>query len=148
MAGSPAGRFRGGGKDQSKGHSAQNVWEEAPMGKPWQVWPLEMPGLTDRPKEPLPWWLHSPLLPAQPLTQLCLKVLQNSFGCPWLCYLHGIVTLAPTGSALMQDLSLNCHCELLKSDLAHPGIWFISVVTLRMPGLCKSCSLCALWGSS
>lgn len=91
---SPVGRFRGGGKDQSKGHSAQNVWEEAPMGKPWQVWPLEMSGLTDRSKEPLPWCLHSPLLPAQSLTQLCLKVLQNSFGCPWLCYLHGIVTLA------------------------------------------------------
>lgn len=65
-AGSPAGRFRGGGKDQSRGHSGLNVWEEALVGKPWQIWPLEMSGLTDRPKEPLQWWPHSPLLPAQP----------------------------------------------------------------------------------
>lgn len=76
------------------------------MGKPWQIWPLEMSGLTDRPKEPLSWCLHSPLLPAQPLTQLSLKVLQSSFGYPWLCYLHGIVTLALTGSALVQDMTI------------------------------------------
>lgn len=112
-AGSPAGRVRGGGKDQSRGHSAQNVWEKAPVGKPWQIWPLEMSDLTDRPKEPLPWCLHSPLPPAQPLTQLYLKVLQSSFGYPWLCYLHGIVTLALTGSVLMQDMiikfvTVNC----------------------------------------
>lgn len=73
MAESPAGRFRGRGEDQSKGHSAQNVWEEAPMGKPRQVWPLEMSGLTDGPKEPFPWCLHSPLLSAQPLTHLYLE---------------------------------------------------------------------------
>lgn len=69
------GRLRGGDKGQSKGHSAQNVWEEAPVGKPWQVWPLEMAGLTDGPKEPFPWCLHSPLLSAQPLTHLYLESL-------------------------------------------------------------------------
>lgn len=107
MAGSPAGRFRGEGKDLSRGHSAKKCgkrlpWENHGRSGPWRC---QVPQID--PKNPCH-DVHTLLPP-----QLCLNLLQSSFGCPWLYYLHGIVTLALTGSTLMQEMiikfvTVNC----------------------------------------
>lgn len=52
------------------------------------------------------------------------------FRYPWL-YLHGIDTLALTGSALMRDVVIKfatVNCPDLTLD--HPGLWSIPVAAL------------------
>lgn len=107
--------------------------EEAAMGKLWQIWPLEMSDPTCRSERALSMvstLSSAPCLAPHPAIVGKSSRVQAVVGYPWL-YLHGLVTLALTGSALMWEMvvkfaTVNCP----KLTLGHPGPWSISVMAL------------------